>query len=357
MTITLGTPTPGATSVSIPVSAGMPASGTIDFQVSHRADFQFCVCPIISVARSSPISVSSLNQASRYFARARGRLGDGSLEDWSNTVGFYTPQSTAQDLTVPSVLIDPAIIMKPEPIVSWAPGSEVAGFPARNVSRDSPVGWKSGNSPSITLGHGGAPIDTIAILNTNIPEASTVTVRGGASAAGASSGTILANAVPFRASANVPGRPGHHGLVRLAAPVSHPFIYIAIGASAPGGTSFIEHIAIGLNRKSHNHTLEKNESPVHLGSKERTRTGVADLTPGMKMRRVEFDLAWLREANSETLYHDVMTWMDDTVFVVPNSKAGAFLHDRMLYGDLKGSRVTQTSSLHYSRTFIIESLI
>jgi hypothetical protein len=125
----------------------------------------------------------------------------------------------------------------------------------------------------------------------------------------------------------------------------------------PGGVLHVEHIAVGLNRKSKNHALEKTETPLNLGSKERTRSGNPDRVQGLKMRRVEFDLAWLTETQSETLYHEIGSWLDEPVFVVPNSKAGAFLHDRMLYGDLKTIRTVQPSSLHYTRTFGVESLI
>src|SRR3546814_7011854 len=60
------------------------------------------------------------------------------------------------------------------------------------------------------------PIDTIALLQSNIPEDATVLIR-----VGTTSATADANygPYPFRASANVPGRPGYHGLFRLPAAV------------------------------------------------------------------------------------------------------------------------------------------
>lgn len=352
-----------ATTVTFDVGA-LAADGTLELQLAARADFQFCVCPIyVQIARATPIVVQGINQDAKYYARMRSRRVSGAAEDWSNVVAFKTPVNVARDFTVPALVVDNAIIMKPEPIISWTGANTVAGFPEKNVSRDAPVAWRSilggAGDTNIVLEHSGTPIDTIAIMQTNMPEAGNISVRGAATLAGVPAGTILANGVPFRASANMPGRNGYHALVRLAAPASYRFIgiYLNPGGALPASTVHVEHIAIGLNRKTKNMALDSNESPINLGSKDRTRSGNPDAVLGMKMRRVEFDLAFLTETQSETNYQEVMSWMDETVFVVPNSKAGPFLHDRMLYGDLKGHRRASPTSIHATRTFIVESLI
>lgn len=352
-----------ATSASITV-ANLAADGTLEAQVSYDRDFQFCVCPIYTgFARATPLGLIGLNQDARYYARVRSRRASGAAEDWSNVLAFKTPVAAGRNLAVPAILIDPAIIMKPEAITGWTGSNTVAGYPEKNVSRDAPVAWRSISAAgtfNLFLEHSGAPIDTIAILNTNLPEATTVTVRGAATVAGIGAGAVLANAVAFRASANMPGRPGYHALIRLAAPVEYPVIGIYIATAAhgtPADMVHIEHVLIGLNRQSKNISLDTSESPINLGSLERTRTGNPDRVRGLKMRRVEFDISFLTETQSETLYWDVMTWLDEPVLVVPNSKAGPYLHDRILYGDLKGHRKVKPSSLHDTRTFIVESLI
>lgn len=341
----------------------LAADGTIELQISPRADFQFCVCPIAGIANASPYTANGLNQDATYYARARPLRASGARENWSNTIGFKTPVSVAQDHTVPSIVVEPAILMKPETILAWTPGNEVAGYPAKNVSKDSPVAWHSvaaGGAHSIVLQHSGAPIDTIAFLNTNLPEATTVTVRGANTLAGIGAGAVLANAVPFRASANVPGRCGYHGLVLIAPAVEHPFIgiYLTTAAGgAPGNMIHVEHILIGRNRMTKNFALESTETAAHLGTKERTRSGVPDMVRGMKMRRAEFELAFLTETQSETMYRDVWAWLDEAIFAVPNSKAGPYLHDRMLYGDFKGGRLSKPTSIHATRAFTIDSII
>lgn len=358
--VTLALNAKTATTATLTIT-NLAADGTLELQFSARSDFQFCVCPVYTgIPRASPVVASGLNQDAIYYARMRSRRASGAAEDWSNTIAFKTPVSVARDFTVPAIVRDKAIIMKPEPILTWTAGNEVAGYPAKNVSRDAPVAWRSfnvGNVHSIILEHSGTPIDTIAVLQTNVPEAGTVTIRGAATAAGVPAGAILVNALPFRASANMPGRNGYHGLFQLAASVEWAFIGIYITATMPGNMLHAEHILLGLNRKSKNIAVEDSETPIHLGSKERTRTGQPNKVDGLKMRRGEFDLAFLTETQSETLYYDVNNWLDDAVFVVPNSKTGPFLHDRMLYGDLKGGRRAGASGIHHTRTFIVESLI
>lgn len=362
MPIVLGLGATTATSQSF-TFAGWGASGTIDLQISPDPDFEFAVGPVYTgIPRATPYVAPGLNQAATYYARARTRLVDGSTEAWSNVVAFRTPLSAARSTAVAAILVEPAIIMRPERIISYASTpAAIAGFPVENVGRDAPVAtriFSDGLVYHFILEHAGAPVDTIAVLQTNLPESATLEVRGAATRAAVEAAVPLASQA-FRATPNMPGRPGYHGLVQLGAPVSHRFFMIsmAVPGGLPGSIVHVEHIVIGLNRKSKNHALEKTETPINMGSKDRTRTGAPDVVKGLKMRRVEFDLAWLTETISETLYHEIGGWLDETVLVVPNSKAGSWLHDRILLGDLKTARTTQPSSLHYTRTLAVESII
>jgi hypothetical protein len=325
------------------------ASGSVEVQLSGREDFQFCPSPIYPA--TSGWNVSGLNQDADYFARSR------SGGAWSNVVAFHTGAGGSRDLSVPAITVDAAVILRPNPVVGWTPGNEVAGYPARNVSRDSPVAWMSdGGSHSLVLEHSGAPWDTIAVLATNVSEAGTLAIGGGGDASAANGSTLYTGA--FRASANVPGNMmGYHALVQLGAARTDRFTSIRIGGTIPGGRLYVEHVAIGLNRKTRNFALESTETPIHLGSKERTRSGNADLIRGRKMRRAEFDIAFVTDTQSETLLQEVSFWLDDTVLVVPNSKAGPFLHGRILYGDLKGGRRSKPTNLHATHTFAVESLL
>lgn len=350
-----------STTARVNLVAGGGTVAAIQLQLASRNDFEWVVAPIFEIPNANPYDLVGLNQSQNYFLRGRFRYNDGTVDDWTALQAFRTTQAAPQVTAPASIVVDPAIIVIPEDIIGWTVGSALTGFPGKNVSRDAPVAWRSLNvatgQHSITIQHSGAPWDTLAILNSNMPEAATVNVRIGATAAAAAVAGTTVLAAPFRASANLPGRPGYHSLIRLAAPVSQPFTKIEINGMTPGGVLHVEHIIIGLNRKSKNHALDMTESPLHLGSMERTRAGNPDRQLGLRMRRVEFDLAFLSEAQHETLYQDLYRRIDEPILVVPNSKAGYALHDRILFGDLKGRRVAVPTSVHRTTSFVVESLI
>jgi hypothetical protein len=350
-----------ATTATLAIGA-LAADGTIDLQISPRLDFNFCVAPIYSIARASPYVVPGLNQGGRYYARARSLRADGTAEDWSNVVGFKTPIAVAQDLTVPSIVVDAAVLIKPAPIIGWTPDNEQAGYPSKNVSKPSPVAWHSimaGDVHGLTLEHAGDDWNAVAVLMTNVPEAATFTLRAGATVAAAAAAGPLLNAVPFRASPNVPGRNGYHGYFELGAIRNERFTRIEINTGGtPAHLLHVEYVVLGRARRSKPYATDSvGQTPIHLGTQSRTRTGINDLVLGRKMRHAEFDIAFLPETQSETLYQDALGWLDEPIFAIANSKAGPFLHDRLLFGDLKGGRVSLPSNIHQTRTFVVESLI
>lgn len=352
----------------------LAADGTVELQlacpnrnVSKPEDlFQFCVCPIVNIPKATPYTANGLNQDATYYVRARPLRASGAREPWSNILGFKTPVSVARDWTVPAVVVEEAVIIRPEPILDWLPRNADAGYPGKNVSRDSPVAWRSTQPDGghfMVLQHAGAPIDTLAILQTNLPEATTVQVRGDNSYAGVTGGApAYASAVSaFRASPNMPGRPGFHGLIQLPAAIAYPFILIFLTTPAggtPGNLIHVEHIVIGLNRKTKNFSLESTETGAHLGTKERSRSGIADKVEGLKMRRADFELAFLTETQSETNYFDANRWLDDTIFCLPNGKnPSPARHDRLLFGDVRGVRVSRPTSIHATRAWTVDSII
>lgn len=346
----------------------LAADGTIDLQISIDPDFSFCVCPILSVARGAGITISGLNQRSTLFARCRGRLASGVVEpDWSAIETFRTSDGAARDVSPATVMIEPALFVVPERPTQWIAGNAVAGFPAQNVSVDSPTGWKSIDSVNgvdpdfsfIDVKLSGAPVDTIAALNTNMPESGTVFISAAPSRAALDSGVgrvISNNGGAFRASANLPGRPGYHGLFRFA-PVSLPWWRVVFRGTKTASTTWVEHLVFGANRTTKNHSIDKSESPLSKLTIERQRSGVPDRQSGIPMRKVEFDISMMTEAQYEQCYADLHRYEGKPVLVVPNTKTGAFLHDRILFGDLKAGRSFNPVSPRFTKSFIIESLI
>jgi hypothetical protein len=368
VTITLSLGATTATTQSFTFAA-MGATGTIDLQISPRVDFKFCVCPIYSIPRASPYVAPGLNQDSTYFARARTVLADGTVENWSNVVGFRTPVSQARVTAPAAVMIEPAIILRPETVIGAVWGSaEVPGFPIANLFRDAPVASRAKVNRADGLAYfdvilNGSPVDTVSLLNTNLPEAASVYFSVSATSdVPAGAGVVITAEVPFRATANLPGRFGYHGLFTIPKGNWRSIrVHIVnlgnMGSILPGGLIHIEHMVIGRNRKTKNHAVDKSESSTPLGTLERTRSGNPDRRRGLPMRKVEFEIAMMTEAHYETEYGDLIYQQDEPIFVVPNSKTGGFLHDRILLGDLSGGRVVNPVSPRYTRTFVVDSLI
>lgn len=355
-TLTVTAVTHNSVSISF---AGEAADGTNEVQIGIFDDFEFCVAPVLTgIARASTPTIQKLNQATSYYARVRAKRASGAYEAWSTPVPFRTPVNTPQVTTPAAVMISPAVLVLPQPLLELASGTTVAGYPVENLAIDAPVAWRSSHASShtFTLRMAPEPIDTIALLMSNIPEDATALFQAGPTTAysGYSSG-----ALPFRASPNVPGRPGYHGLFRLPAAQSFEYWRITIAAVCPGSLLHLEHAVFGFNRATKNHSQDKNETGVDLGSLDRLRSGNPNRVKGARMRRVDFDLSMLTEAQYETQYGD-LHWRvggTDPVFVVPNSKTGAFLHDRMLYGAITAGRSVNTFSPFFTRNFTIDSLI
>jgi hypothetical protein len=336
---------------------GEAADGTNQFQIAVRPDFQYCVCPLIPIARGTPRAVSRLNFGTTYYARVRSLRASGVAEAWSNVVAFRMVAGGAWNTAPAAVMIEPALLVVPTPVIEWGSTSVVAGFPVSNLGYDAPNAFRGLSQPmDITARMAPEPIDTIAILNTNVGEAGTIQVFAGTTNATAD---YDSGVVPFRVSANLPGRPGYHGLVRLAAAQSYEYWKVRISHLNTANLIHIEHMIFGKNRLSKNHSFDKNETGLDLGSLERTRSGNPNRVDGYRMRRVDFDISMMSEAQYETQYGDLQWRVGGTspVLCAPNSKAGAFLHDRLLYGAISAGRVVNPATPAYTRNFTIDSLI
>jgi len=367
MTTTNGFSNITATSATLNMSdAG--ANGTLDVQIAVRPDFEFCVCPIFNVARASTVDLPGLNQRTNYFVRTRNRSAVGAVEGWSATEGFRTLDGSGQTTSPAAVMIEPAIFVVPAPVVEVQQRSQLSGFPLTNMFRDSPAAARmiptaqTTGQPDryvIDFRTAGAPVDTIALLNTNLPESARWFVQAGAVFINDDSANVQfsTSSAAFRASPNLPQRPGYHGLLRISPARSFNWWRIVIDATLPGGILHIEHAIVGLNRTSKNHSVEKQESPAPLTTLERKRSGIPDRVRGRPMRSVDFELNMLSEAQYETIYGDLWRYELEPVLVVPNSKSGAFLHDRILYGDLSGGRTVNPTSPRYNRSFTVRSLV
>lgn len=346
--------------------ATMGASGTVELQISPRKDFQFCVCPIyIGIARATPYTHAGLNQRAQYYARARTRLGSGAAEPWSNIVGFRTADGTAQTYPNGGILIEPAMIVRPEEIAALnlsGSSNPLTGYGADNMLRDAPCACRAPGQFSggvfnylLNFDRQGAQIDTLALLNTNFPEDTQISMRATDNPDYATGLSSVLAVQSFRASPNLPGRMGYHGLFRFPT-IGPRYVRVDI-SSASMALAHIEHLIVGRARVSKNMSTEKGEQPSTLTQLERRRSGIPDRQKGLPMRKVDFDLSAVSETQHETLYGDLHLYQSEPFLVVPNTRGNAFLHDRILYGDLGGGRVINVNSPIFTRNYTVDSMI
>src|SRR5207245_2485388 len=116
---------------------------------------------------------------------------------------------------------------------------------------------------------------------------------------------------------------------------------------------------VGLARTAKNIAADKVESPLDYGALDRTRDGIPDRRYGWRGRRVDFEIAFMTEAQWETQFADLRSKIGliDPVLVVPNTRAGVFLHDRILFGPISAQRATQPYTPRFTQGLTVDSLI
>lgn len=361
-----------ATSVRMSVEGIDAATAQIEVQYGARlaqyggrTEIDWCVAPMPRFQAASSITLDGLNQASRYYIRARP-IGAGIRPgEWSNILAIFTPTARARSLVQPGVIIRPALVVVPEPVLSWYCPTEQEGRPARALGRDDPNSqlWAqmSGGRCAIEVRMSGAPIDTIALLDTNASEDCTITVKADDTEAGVRGGQPAYQSAPiaFRASPDLPERLGYHSLVRLGAAIRYRYVRIEVAGTVPGGLFAATYAVFGLARQTRNLSSNMTETAVDAGTLSRDRGGTPTRAAGYRSRTVEFDLSLLTPEQFETQYGDLRRRIGatDPVLVVPNSMPGPYLHDRLLYGTLSSSRTSLPYSARFNQSLSVDSLI
>lgn len=365
MSISLNT----KTSTSITVDTAGRTTGTydrIEWQISTRPDFSFTLSPIADLATSASQLLQSLNQGNVYYVRAREKVAaSGVVTVWSNVLKVYLALANTWDTSPLSILLRPAIIVVPED-VTWNAVGVQTSRPADNLGTDSPAEQCWFASGPLKFDTAGQPIDTIALLGTNLPIGVNWRAESFATAANRDAGTSVVSTtgdVQFHASPNLPGRPWYNGLLRLAAPRTELYWRLvftaATGALPPASTICAMFGVVGLARTAKSIAADKVEQPLDYGNIDRQRDGVPDRRYGWRGRRVDFQIALMTEAQWETQFADLRNRVGftDPVLVLPNTRTGSFLHDRLLYGPLTAHRATQPYSPRFTHDFTIDSLI
>jgi hypothetical protein len=194
-------------------------------------------------------------------------------------------------------------------------------------------------------------------MGTMLGEAATWRIRAADTEAGLTAAPPVDTGIlPFRASANLGWRPSYHSYRRLPAPVAREWWRIDI--TNPGPTFVARNLVTGLARQSVNYSRGAGQTPYDLGTMQRTPFGTPDRTPGWRGRSLDFGLSWLSEAEYEAKWSDLdqLVATTDPVFVLPNTKANAYLHDRIGFGTIENMRAENVRSSKYARSLEIRSI-
>lgn len=346
---------------------GVPGgTAFVEVQYSTDPDFQWSLAPIVRANTTAGTVLNGLNQVQTYYARARPLSAGGVVGAWSAIVGIVTPVSALRDLSPANVMIEPALIIPPERVLAWTASSEVPGYPVRTLGRDDPnsTWWaeRVGVGFAFEAQIAPTPIDVISVLETNASDDATITIKGGPSLANVRSGApayTLAER-PFRVSTGLPGRRAYHSFVRLPAPQAYPFWRIEIAGPIPGEIFVATYAVFGLAYSTRNFAADsKSETLIDRGSIDRDRSGNPARVDGHRGRSVEFEIVNMTEAQYESQFSQLGWKLGTTrsALVVPNSKPGAFLHDRLLFGTMKAGRDANTYTPRFAKQFSIDSLI
>lgn len=335
-----------------------------EIQIAIRPDFAWGAFPVFPAASGTTMDLAGLNAATSYYARARNVVA-GVREDWGDIKSFRTAAGAGWPEETSNIRVDKALIVKPVPILHLDASLPLSGYPVENLAIPDPVAWRNaavtapGEKHALLARVGVTPVDTFALLQTNLPEDTTLSLAAYTTVANVNSGTAdwQATFPNARASQGLPGRPGYHFLIRLSEPRTYPFWRLGITAETPGGILHAEHFVLGLDIGVKAAAIDQKISAVDIGSLERSRSGIADRQTGAKLRREEFELAMLTEREFEEHMSPLWRQTNEPMLVAPNGKTGPYLHDRLLYGDFVGGSASRVSSIRYSRPFIIESLI
>lgn len=350
-----------ATTCSIAFT-NLPGGGTVEIQIADNPSFFGLVS--FKTYAATPAGIVGLNQRGTYYARGRTVTAGGALGAWGAIEGIRTSDGVAWITAPQNTLVSPAIIVPPEPVLAIATEvGSVAGYPASNLLRDDPnLVWaaSSGAGTYMVLKTAGQPIDTFALLdcNSSAPQLQIVCASTMADAIN-NTGDAVDHGSYSIASANLPQRPGYHFLIRIAAPTTKRFHLFNVVGTLLQGQLQARYAVVGLARTAKNITTDKTETPLDLGSIDRTRSGGPNRVWGQKMRRSEFEISVMTEMQWETQFGDL--WrkigLSEPVLVVPNSRTGAFLHDRILFGTVAQQRATNVNSPIFTHGFSVESLI
>lgn len=345
-----------AASLTIGVAAGVGET-QFELEFNRADDFASDDSLFRTGLAAGNAAVAGLPADTPFFVRGRSTNG-GVPGPWSeNLLAATMPPAAAGDYF--GFSIEPSFLIVPEAIDQISCDQEDDGAPALNLLGDDPTATLRSQGANITIyAHtAGRLADGVSLMGTMLGEAATWRVRAGntidetAAAPGLDSGVVA-----FRASPNLGMRPSYHSFFRALAPVALPWWRIDI--TNPGPTFIARNLVIGLVRSSVNFSRGAGHEPYDLGSLQRTVYGTPDRVRGWRGRTVDFQLSWVNEAEFEAKWADLdrLVGTTDPVWILPNSKASPYRHDRIGFGVIEQTRAENVRSSKFLRTIGVKSL-
>ena len=352
------------TETSVTLKRINPAAGaaSVDVIYGDRTEAFLGPFPLLTVVPNGAgeFTLTGLVPNTRYYFQARDRAANGDVTAFAQPLAVTTAVPADPPALVPGNFLSPAIIVVPQQLRD-AGGDIVDTHPAANMLTDAPIeqAWVDmGVGGSIIFETASEEFDTVAVLETNAPRGCQVTIETAATAGGAA--TFTYGPVDFHGGAYRRRNARASGLFSLGETRTDRFVRIIFsGTEPPGGVLVATYAVIGAARAVKNMAADKQETALDLGSLTRSRDGTPDRAHGMRGREVEVEIALMTEAQYEEVYADLprLVGQVEPVLLVPNSKAGQYLQDRMLYGPLSRQRTTQPYSGRFTFAVTCDSII
>jgi len=204
--------------------------------------------------------------------------------------------------------IEKPIFVAPAPLGDITVGSALAGNPASNLGRFESMGltWRTfPGEPIWARGRFIAErlVDLLAIVSANAQPGTTYRLRLGDTQAevDGSSASYDSGALPFISPAITREDGLYHSFLRLPSAIAATWWRIDIG----GHTGSFEAANIVLGKAiepSRYYDRDYERGIEDLGTIDINRFGVADVTPGVKLRSLMFTLSWLNETEYEDTF-------------------------------------------------------
>lgn len=277
---------------------------------------------------------------------------------WSNVI-LTSTFPVALNTTYTGFSIGKALMVIPESIANLTAIGLIAGYPISNLKRDDPASTARFATGTFTIDFdtAGVPIDVIALLGTLANDTAQWRITGDFTAANRGTGGAYDSGfVSFRCSPTLGVRTVYHALQQLDAPSSASYWRITVNHSAP--QFIIRNLVVGLARKSVNPSKGLGSSSLDQGNAQRTRFGTADRAYGWRGRAVDFEMSWIKEAEFQAKWSDMMTRVGRTlpVLAIPNSARNVHLNDRIAYGFMTAQHDENVQSFYHTKTVEIDSI-